>query len=177
MKKLVMILLAIPCLSCSRPTFVDNPEARKRLNEQAAEITNAIAAANFEKVADMTYPSYLEAFGGRDNTIALQKRIREDRIASGGKVAMELVDDPGDMVESQAVYYSYVPVAARIQRPSGEVFLMKSVFIAVSLDQGKTWKFIDDAGIPDRKMLSHLLPHLPSNLELPIKEAPTRIKE
>lgn len=173
MRTLVIILLVFSCLSCSGTTNrgrafkkankdktsarasegktnpADNAETRKRLKEQATDIANAVIAANFEKVADMTHPNCLEMMGGRATVIATQKRMREKTIALGGKITIERVDDPGDIIESHSALYSYVPVVARIhsQMPK-RVLLMKSIFIGVSEDGGKNWKFVDDSGIP-----------------------------
>jgi hypothetical protein len=45
------------------------------------------------------------------------------------------------------------------------------------LDRGKTWKFIDDAGIPMREIYKQMIPKWPSSLDLPPKEVPTRIEK
>jgi len=182
MKNLVIILLACPCLLCSCTTnagkTVNNAEGRKRLKEQATEIANAVVAEDFETVADMTYPKCIEMMGGREHIIASQKQMRGETLASGGSIQIERVDNPGEIVESRSVFYSYVPVVARILRPMPkQVYLMKAIYIAVSLDKGNTWKFIDDAGIPMREIYKQMIPNWPSNLALPPKEVPTRIEE
>jgi hypothetical protein len=142
------------------------------------EIANAVVTEDFETVADMTYPKCLEMMGGRDHIITVQKQMRGETLASGGSIEIERVDDPGDIVESQSVFYSYVPVVARIRRPMPkQVYLMKSIYIAVSLDRGKTWKFIDDAGIPMREIYKQMIPTWPSSLDMPPKEVPTRIEK
>jgi len=184
MKNLVTVLLACLFISCSVKTSRDKAspadvaEIRKRLKEQATEIAHAVVAEDFEKVADMTHPNSLKMMGGREEVIALQKKFRKETIASGGKIAIERVEDPGDVVESHAVLYSYVPVVARIhcQMPK-KVMLMKSIFIAVSQDEGKTWKFVDDSGIPFREIVEQMFPDWPSRLILPPQEAPTTIEK
>lgn len=193
MKTLGIIFMAFSCLSCSSRTSrgkapittmvrktipIDIAVTRKRLKEQATDIANAVVVADFEKVADMTHPNSLEMMGGRDRVIAFQKKSREKSIASGAKIEIERVDDPGDIVESQSVLYSYVPVIARIyRRIPKQVLLMKSIFIAVSGNEGKTWKFVDDSGIPSREIVEQMFLNWPPKLKLPPKEAPTIIEE
>lgn len=193
MKTILITLTAISCLGGSETTSrgkasgeaneakaspVNNAKTRKCLKDQAAEIANAAVAADFEKVADMTYPASLEMMGGRKKVIAFQKQARAKTIAIGGKIQIERVEDPGDIVAWRSVLYSYVPIVARLHRPMPkQVLLMKSIFIAVSKDQGKTWKFVDDAGIPVREIVEEILPDWPSKLKLPPKEPPTIIEE
>jgi hypothetical protein len=184
MKTILITLTAIFYLAGSGRTSrgedgpVTDTKTRQKLKDQAAEIAKAVVAADFEKVADMTHPASLEMFGGRDKAIALQKEARAKTVAIGGKIQIERVEDPGEIVESRSVLYSYVPVVARVHCPMPkQVLLAKSFFIAVSKDQGKTWKFVDDAGIPAREFVAEMLPDWPSKLKLPPKEPPTKIEE
>src|SRR5580765_9010209 len=143
MTRILVVLMASSCLSCSRQVttskaagatsnekviLIENSEVRKRLKGQATLIAEAVVAADFEKVADMTHSTALQMTGGRAVTVAYQKKARQKTIESGGKIEIEKIDEPGGIVESRSIYYSYVPVTARIhQTAPRQVLLMKSI--------------------------------------------------
>jgi hypothetical protein len=61
-----------------------------------------------------------------------------------------------------------------MKHPKGK-FIVKSYLLGISSDNGKTWKFVDGAGLDDK--ITGGLPKLPAKLKLPEKQKPEQIEE
>jgi hypothetical protein len=67
--------------------------------------------------------------------------------------------------------FGVLPATLQVSFPQGTV-TQKSYLLGISTDKGKTWKFVDGAGMDNPKAKQVLLPVLPKTLQLPKKEAP-----
>ena len=63
-----------------------------------------------------------------------------------------------------------VPESLLLSTPQGKL-RGSSYLLAVSTDQGATWRFIDGSGI-DKAFLKKLFPTFPAKLKLPEKKEP-----
>ncbi len=177
------LLLGLVCtgLSCESKETSNTPGAQKedpaikaRLKQQATEVAQAFIAGDFDRVVDSTYPKNVDIAGGRDKLITAQKKARQAMTKAGEQISIDAIDEPGPIVDSKGILYSYVPITGRRTGKKGG-FVLKNIFIAVSLDGGNNWKFIDDSGLPSRDLLKSILPDFPAQLVLPVRETPTLI--
>jgi len=72
--------------------------------------------------------------------------------------------------------FAIVPMTVRVQVSDGTL-RSKGFLVAVSEDRGKTWTFIDGAGLvrepgKEREKLAQILPDFPPQLSLPAPEPP-----
>jgi hypothetical protein len=182
MRKWLMFALVCSVLSCeSKDTpkgtglQKDDLAVRARLKQQATELAQAAVAGDFEKVVDSMYPKSVESAGGRDKLIDFQRKTRKEMTAKGELSTIEAIDEAGPIVESKGVLYSYVPITIK-STSKKRGFTLKIIFIAISVDGGNNWKFIDDSGLPSRDVLKALVPDFPVQLVLPIREAAAPIE-
>jgi hypothetical protein len=149
------------------PAFSPSQNAR----EKAIQLHNAYLAEDFDTVADATIPKVVELIGGRAKMLAsLQKGARDlkDR-----RIAMESfrVGEAREVVESGKELYVIVPCSIVVQRPDAKV-TTSSYLLGVSSDAGKTWTFIDGAGVTEEN-LKQIVPNFPfDKLKLPAKTPP-----
>jgi hypothetical protein len=81
---------------------------------------------------------------------------------------------PKQFVSAGAELLGIVPTTLTMQAPDGKL-LQKSYLVAVSPDDGRSWWFIDGAGLdPDK--VKKVIPKFPAKLRLPEKEAPRLVR-
>ena len=94
----------------------------------------------------------------------------------GNKILGAEMSEPKEVVTAGDKKFAIVPMVVRVQVPTGAL-RSKSFLIAVSEDRGKTWTFVDSAGLvsepgKEREKLAQILPDFPSRLRLPPREEP-----
>jgi hypothetical protein len=148
----------------------------ERIRKLAAENSAALSSGNYTRLVELTYPKVVEMIGGRDKMIETLRRGSEDMKAHGSAILGAEVSEPKEVVTSGEKQFAIVPMVLRVQVPDGTL-RSKGFLIAVSEDRGKTWTFIDGAGIikepgKEREKLAQVLPDFPAQLSLPAREQP-----
>ena len=168
-------LLTLLVLSvCARLASADSQTQRVRA--AAAENSAAITSGNYTRLVERTYPKVVEMLGGRDKMIEMVRSGIEDMKAHGNAILGAEVSEPKEVVTVGEKQFAIVPMIVRIQVPGGTL-RSKGFLIAVSEDHGKTWKFIDGAGLhkapgTEREALVQVVPDFPARLSLPAWEPP-----
>jgi hypothetical protein len=167
---LVIIALAV----CAQVTSAD-PQT-ERIRKLAAENGAALASGNYARLVDLTYPKVVEMIGGRDKMIDTLRRGSEDMKAHGSAILGAEVSEPKEVVTAGDKQFAIVPMTVRLQIPDGTL-RSKGFLIAISEDRGKTWTFIDSAGITkepgkEREKLAQVVPDFPTQLSVPPREPP-----
>jgi hypothetical protein len=143
----------------------DDDSQASQVKQLAQRLATATLEGKFEQVVDLTYPPFVEVGGGREQTIAaIQKGISQMQ-DSGFKMEELRVGQPGQRYSSGEHQFIVVPTESRFTTPQGKV-KAKSYLLAISNDAGKTWNFVDGAGLR-RKVNRDRLPKLPEGFELP----------
>ena len=158
----LLCLLGMGCSSPARPA----PPSPENLKTQAAEYCRAVLAEEVEKVADL---SYTEPFrdASREQVVAALKAVAADRKEDGARISALTVSDPLPTREAQGVLYAALTLSEQMTRPEG-TFARSGVLLAISKDQGQTWRFLDCTSFaPGRASLQALIPGLPPDLPLP----------
>jgi hypothetical protein len=148
----------------------------ERIRKLAAENSGALSSGNYTRLVELTYPKVVQMVGGRDKMIETLRRGSEDMKAHGSAILGAEVSEPKEVVTSGEKQFAIVPMIVRVQVPDGTL-RSKGFLIAVSEDRGKTWTFIDGAGIikepgKEREKLAQVLPDFPAQLALPAREPP-----
>jgi len=148
-------------------------DVHSRLIKETAERTNkALLAADYATVADLTHPKLVQAMGGRPKLIATIQSTVAQMKAQGITFKSASIDNPTDAIAAKNGHlFAIVPFSISVALPFG-VATQKSFLIANSIDQGRSWKFVD-AGNVDPSTLKQVLPDLPPALKLPAKQDPT----
>ena len=80
------------------------------------------------------------------------------------------VEAPVEVLTGGPHLFAVVPDTLKFTIPGGTL-TQKSFLLAVSEDQGKTWTFIDGAGLVKIKVRD-MLPNFPKDAKLPEKQPP-----
>jgi hypothetical protein len=139
--------------------------------ESAQKLANACAQATVKKdlakVIDLTYPSAVAAMGGRRTAIKIAEAELK-KTEQGGLKMLSVAEVllPKKIYSSAKAHYCVVPVSFHI-RVDDSKYLLRSALIGISIDTGKTWKFVDiSMGEED---VRKLLPDMPKELDFPPK--------
>jgi hypothetical protein len=114
--------------------------------------------------------------GGRDKMIETLRNGTEDMKARGNAILGAEVSEPKEVVPRGDKQFAIVPTTTRMRVPEGTL-RFKGFLIAISEDRGKTWTFIDGAGLvrepgKEKEKLAQVLPDFPPQLSLPAPEQP-----
>lgn len=136
-----------------------------RVQELARELASATLEGKFEQLIDLTYPSFIENLGGREEAIQTVRQGMNQMQQAGFKMEQFKVGQPGPLSSTDQHQFLVVPTETLISSPQGKI-KGKSFLLAISADAGKTWKFVDGAGLRTKTSLDRL-PKLPEGFELP----------
>ena len=167
-------LLLIAIAACGQVASAD-PQT-EQIRKLAAENSAALTSANYARLVDLTYPKLVEIVGGRDKMIETLRRGTEDLKAQGSAILGAEVSEPKKVITVGNSQFAIVPMAVRVKVPRG-ILRSNGYLIAVSENRGKTWTFIDGAGLHktsagEREALEQIVPSFPAELSLPLWEPP-----
>jgi hypothetical protein len=170
--RISLILIAVAF--CGRLANAD-PQT-ERIRKLATENSAALTSGNYPRLVELTYPKVVEMLGGRDKMLETLRRGSEDMKAHGSAILGAEVSEPEKVVTAGDKQFAIVPMTVRVQMPNGTL-RSKGFLIAVSEDRGKTWTFIDGAGLvrepgKEKEKLAQILPDFPPQLSLPAREQP-----
>lgn len=159
---LLLLLLLAPAAAAQTQLTED---AAKLLRAQAAEMTRAFMAGDYERLADFTYPKVVEAMGGREKMAEfVRKEMAEVKTNGFETLSYTPAAEPTQVLREGRETYAILPAVMRMGTPSG-VMVGESFVIAVSADDGKNWRFI--SGSLEADKLKLLLPAAADKLKLP----------
>jgi hypothetical protein len=163
-------LLAVFTLSCLIAQNATADPQMERIRQAAQENSTALTKGNYDRLVDLTFPKVVELIGGRKKMIELLRSGTEDMKAHGSELLGAEVAEPKEVITSGKRRFAIVPVTVRVKVPEGTL-RSQGFLLAISMDEGKTWTFIDGAGLT-KENLAQLIPDVPSQLALPAKEEP-----
>ncbi len=128
-----------------------------------------VLAGDFAAAIDCMPDDIVAALGGRDTLIAQAQKGAAEMKAGGGSIVSFTVDTPSSLAASTTHTYAVVPthVVVKVHDRVGE---RTGYMLAVSADDGRTWKFVDGVS---PELVAKLFPDMPKELVLP---APSHTK-
>jgi hypothetical protein len=177
MKQLRLLLLLPFILSyCKARTekskTLGNPD---NIIEQAKKMADALIQRNYVSFVDFQPPKLIEMFGGKEKAKEKIKRSWEQQEADSIIVTKITFGTPSSVINYKDELQCTIPQRFEYKTPKGMVIL-KSTVIALSLDQGEKWYFIDAAN----KTLSKIkqsFPDLSDDIVIPEQEKPEILKQ
>lgn len=178
----VIILLLVTTTACGTVTpqqtkksdgAVELEQTKKdRLKRQPQQLCDAALAADYNTVADLTYPKLIEVMGGPERYLsAIAKAMKETQSDQFRVIAVE-VGEPRDAVEVGGENYAIVPTTMKMKVPEGTL-VGEAFMIAASRDGGQNWTFVDSGGRNlDQRMLKTLFPLAAEKLRIPEVKRP-----
>jgi len=136
--------------------------SRMRARDQAQRMIEAFVAGDLKIYAHYTYPPVLKLSGGEEGYIRQTKDFIETQKNQGLFITGASIGDASIILKSGAGWECTLPEQTMIQRKEGK-YISQSTLIAVSVDGGKNWTFLDTSNhslAEMRKALPELNPGL-----------------
>ncbi len=142
----------------------------------ASELAAAMIKGDHAKVVDRTYDKIVEMAGGREKMIRGIGELAKAMEAKGVKFHALNVGEPGDVLTEGKFTFVVVPTVMVMRVPNASL-TGKSFLLGISLDDGKSWKFVEGAKLTDKAVRGKVLPPLPAQLKLPAMEMPVIVRD
>jgi len=166
MKRLVLSLLSLCLLS---PSLLADGTT-DLIKKQAQLSMDAFKAGDFGSLADSTSPRVIAMMGGKDKMVSSVKTLMEGVEAKGFKVETLELGEPGEIKKVGTFSLCLIPKKMIMKIPRGHL-TSDSHLLAISEDDGKTFKFIDIASV-EQTQFDTIFPELKGQFTLPEKKQP-----
>jgi hypothetical protein len=141
------------------------------VKQKAVALGHAVIQGDFNTMAEMTYPSIVQALGGREKMIASTRQSLGKMNAQGYRFLSHSVGEPSAFTTEGKNTFTIIPTTVEISAPGGKL-VGNSYLLGISPDAGKSWTFVDGTGITRNETREKLLPKLPASLKLPAPAKP-----
>jgi hypothetical protein len=162
----------VACLT----VLADEPPKAAAVKKLAQELGDATLKGDYAKVIDHTHGGIVELLGGKEKAVQFVEKGMKQLKAQGITFKAYQAGEPGEFVTEGSNTFVVVPTRFEMGFPGGKV-IAKSYLLGISPDDGKTWKFVDGAGLDNKDFREKGVPKLPAKLKLPEKEKPEVIKD
>lgn len=143
---------------------------QNQIRAKASEMTTAVRTGQNDKIIDLMYPKVVELAGGHEKMMAILKNMIEEMKRSGFKMDSVSIGQPGEPVAGGSKLFAIVPQTAYLTGNNVKIE-GPSFLLAISMDQGKTWYFLDGSALTP-ELVKQLFPDFPATLKLPAKAEP-----
>lgn len=141
------------------------PNAVANLQEQVSAMKAALESQDFPAYVSYLHPSFVAYQGGEDSLIMMLTAQREQLDAVNMKMLTTGTNQPFRIVKAGAALQSSVVQTGEVVYEEGQRAFSTDLQVAVSNDNGETWKFIGLANIP-YNVIHELLPDLSPDVVL-----------
>lgn len=166
-------LLVLVFFSFSISSYAMLPDSSiysKRIKEQVKIMGDFMLKKDYKSFAQYTYPKVFELMGGEENMIKLMEDGAKGMAENGSYFMTLTVGEPSKVIENDNELQCTIPQVIEMKVSNGTL-LVKSTLIAISIDKGQNWKFLDTA---EKNILEmkKVLPNLSEKLYLPPSQEP-----
>jgi hypothetical protein len=139
------------------------------IKQQANEMAQAFLKKDFKTFSNYTYPKLIELIGGEENYLKLLEQLMSGPDAP---VFLKLsFGEPSKIINTGKELQAVLPRISEIKVSEG-VLVSNSPLIALSLNNGKNWYFIDTALDGGIEKIRIQFPNISKDLGLPSPEEP-----
>lgn len=176
MKQLRLLFLLPFILSyCKAQTVKSNtPGNSDNIIEQANKLADALIKRNYASFLEYQSPKLIEMFGGKEKAKKKIERSWEQQDADSIIMTKITFGDPSSVINYKDELQCTITQRIEYRTPKG-IAIVKSTLIALSLDQGEKWYFID-AGNKNLSKMKRAFPDLSDDLVIPEQEKAEIIK-
>ena len=165
-----LILMALVLVDQGFAQTIDKTETQQ-VKQLAKQMAQATKSGDYKKIIGLTYDKVVENLGGQEKALETVQQQMEGLKQQGVKITQFQVRDPKPMVNSTDHQFVLLPTQTTME--IGNVTVqMDSYLLGISADQGKTWKFVDGAGLASEDQQKKILPPLPEKFQLPAPKQP-----
>jgi len=150
-------------------TFAQNDHS-ENIKRDGNKMINFMIEKDYESLSLFTYPVIIEWMGGKEKMINLISKEMQ-RIEDQGVVFIELsIGEPEKLYEAGKEIHCLVPQKVILENKNGKI-ISSSHLLAVSVDYGENWYFVDTAQLTSENV-TVLFPKFNSDLKIPDKIQP-----
>ena len=164
------VLMVLMCLA-GGARGADDAAAKATALKLAKEVGDHTVGGQIEKLIDLTYDTVVEVMGGREAAIKVITEGFKNMKAQGIAVTSLDIGEAGELATEGKNTFIIVPTKLRLSAPKAKI-LAESYLLGISSDAGKSWKFVDGAGLQDQATKAKVLPKLPEKFTLPEPKKP-----
>jgi hypothetical protein len=176
MKKLKIILILIAFYCCNiAGAQVEDTALVNRVRRQAQHMGEALLKKDFTAFAKYVYPKVIELAGGEEKMIKQMSDGATDMEAKGFQFTGITFGDLTKVVKKGNELQGLLSQTIELKVPSGKM-ISRSTLIAISMDHGLSWYFVDTSGKSNRT-LRRILPKLSRKLKIPARPEPEIIRQ
>lgn len=160
------IVLCLALFSCNEKAKSENLTDEKQVvKEQAKKMGDFLLKKELKPFIKFTYPTIVEKMGGEERMIMIMEQGNKEMEAQGTIFSSVIFGEPSDIItteegELQCTLSQTIEMKVKKGR-----LVSKSTLIAISIDQGKNWFFIDTSG-KDIQTMKKALPNLSNQLKI-----------
>ncbi len=144
--------------------------------ELAKAMEKAVLAGEPAKVVELTHPKVIEAMGGKEKMIAAIEQVMTTLKAQGITIKSHTIGRPEEPVVDGKNAFMVLPTKLEMTAPQGRI-VTESYLLGFSSDSGKSWVFVDGAGMNNGPAKDLILPLVPKSLKLPEPKQPVIAKD
>jgi hypothetical protein len=145
------------------------------VKRQGDSMARALISHDNDLFIRFTYLGLVKKMGGEEAYAALLEKSMEDISAGGFTITETTVDPPTTIVRQKETLQCTVNEHITMKSEQGTIKSL-STLIAVSADEGLTWRFLDTSGATLDDMRA-IFPELSTTLIIPKKEQPQFLPE
>lgn len=162
---IILLLVARSFSGYSQKTNTENAVLVNEIKKESKAMGDAFIRADYKSFIKFTHPMLLQVMGGENKMIAtLTKTINQTK-NQGVSFLNITFDYPTKIVKSKNELQCTIEQHLTAQVPNGKT-TNSSTLIAVSMDNGKKWYFVDTTN-KDISQIKQLLPNLSSEIVIP----------
>lgn len=149
---------------------VDSSDNSAVIKKQVETMGQYLLKHDFNSFCAFTYPETVKMLGGKQNMIALMEKGIHEMNADGIDFLNFTFGEPSTVINVGDELQCTISQTIILKVPDGKL-ASQSTLIAISIDGGKYWYFVDTAG-KDIQTMKKVLPNLSDKLILPPQMQP-----
>ncbi len=151
------------------PAYTQN--VRTTIKLQAMDMAKALIKNDFASFYKYMHPKVVELAGGKENMKNKMDSADAMMKQFGMKFKKIIIGIPSQVIFYKGALQCVVPQSTRMETFLGEMYVETSL-IAISLDKGRNWYYID-TNVYKADKLKSALPNLSPKLVIPPQKEPT----
>lgn len=172
-KAVYLILFSIASLPCNGQNQKSN--YAEIIKEQVKAMGDCFVNKNLQGFIKFTYPPIVAMVGGEENMMSMMESKYAALSEKGLAFESSSYGSPSEIISYENELQCTLPQTL-VMKTTGYHIIIRSTLIAISINHGQTWYFIDSNG-QDLKTMQNKYPNLSNDLLIPGKIEPEYIED
>jgi len=170
MKSLLLTLILI--ITIFLQSYSQVKESPQNLKQQAINMGLAFLRGDYKTFANYTYPLILKSMGGSAKMDLVLSKSTNDMKAQSMYFTNITFEEPTKIIKSGKELQATIAQHTEIKLSKGRL-IVTSTLIAISIDNGINWTFIDTSN-KDMVTLRKALPNISPLITIPKQQPPVK---